>query len=59
MCNTQVKDTFYGENAKFARIKAADVHTCTLRCKGLWSHDGKESIYTYMGSGIGGQDKTA
>jgi len=32
MCNTQVKDTFYGENAKFARIKAVGVHTCSYRC---------------------------
>ena len=32
MCNSQVKDTFYGENAKFASVKAGDIHS--YRCAG-------------------------
>ena len=32
MCNSQVKDIFYGENAKFGSVKAGYIHS--NRCAG-------------------------
>jgi len=58
MSNTQVKDTFYGENAKFAKVKAGYIQS--YRCAGKgYGHMMIRRVFIPAGSGNGGQDKTA